>query len=153
MKNKLLVWARNNAFSVFLILVLISVILTSQSLYKNKRLNFATPEALIPTTLQNMNIRISDLAREESIIRNKTFDNCQIYGPAMIVPRNCIKMGQLTLAEIDPNGVFIETKNRTASGVIWLDNCVIKDCTFHKISFIGSLADLKSVKKDFGIED
>ena len=48
--------------------------------------NFATPDELIPTDLKGLSIRISDLVREDVVIRNKIFEDCHIYGPAFITP-------------------------------------------------------------------
>jgi hypothetical protein len=133
----------------FLIIVFCAVSLFVWHFYykESKQLNFATPDALISPVLQNMNIRISDLTRDGFRIRNKTFINCHIYGPAIISGNDSV-MSNNGFWEVDPNGVFIETLNKFVSGVVSLDNCVIRNCNFHRISFIGSPEQIKQIKTE-----
>lgn len=146
MKDKL-AKIRPYATTILLIFILISVILTSHSLYENKRTNFATPDALTSLILKDMDIRISDLARENFVIHNRTFDNCRIYGPAVIYPMNClIKEAHFTDFGTDSNAVFIITTNKAITGIITLDTCVIKNCTFYAIGLIGSYEDIEHDK-------
>jgi len=145
-----LIWKAYSKQSIGIpVLMIVSYVLFSLAwqTYSKKPLTFATPDALTPSILQNMNIRISDLTREEQIIRNRTFDNCHIYGPAIIITDNCIITPKADFTEIDPNGIFIETTNKIVSGAIKLDTCVIKNCTFHKISFIGSSEGIRRLKE------
>jgi len=150
MKDKLLK-VRKYALSILMGFILISVILTSHSLYKNKRLKFATPDELTAPLLQNMSIRISDLAREDFTIRNKAFYNCHIYGPAIIFPSGCTFFN-LSLVEVASNGCLVETTNKIISGAIGLENCVIRDCIFHKISFIGPPKMINEIREQLNIK-
>ena len=83
-KMKILSIFRDHPAFICMSLLMVSVILTSHSLYVNKKLTFATPDAYMPSVLQNQTIRIVELARENLVIRGKTFENCDIYGPAVI---------------------------------------------------------------------
>ncbi len=120
--------------------VMVSVILVSHDLYVNKSVppqpSFATPDALIPAVLQDLNVQLADLTRADFVIRNKVFVNCHIYGPAIVLPK-----GQCVLdirLEGSPDISFIETSSKTAYGATVLQDCKIIGCTLHKISFIGS---------------
>ena len=146
----LLIWKAYKKESILIPVVLILFCILCLTIWQSyfsepKQLNFATPDELIPSLLQNKSIRINDLVREDNIIRNRTFENCHIYGPAIIALNKCITT-QATFTEIDINGVFIETTNKIVSGVIELNTCIIKNCTFHKISFIGTPDDIKRLK-------
>ena len=122
---------------ILMVFILISVILTSYSLYKNKRPTFATPDELTQMVLRDRDIKLSDLTREDFRIRNKTFDNCHIYGPAIIHIKGTTMIINSTFAEVLPDSAFIETSNKYVSGAISLEDCIVSNCIFHKISFIG----------------
>ncbi len=112
-----------------------------------EKLNFATPDALASPVLRDMNIRISDLAREEIVIRNRIFENCHIYGPAIIYPMKGTVISYNTFTEITLDGVFVVTLNKEVAGAIGLENCTITHCTLHKISFIGDSNEINYIKK------
>jgi hypothetical protein len=138
---------RDHPALISMSILLVYVILVSHSLYVHKTMHFATPEALISPILKDMNIRISDLAREDMRIRNKTFINCHIYGPAIVFPIKGNTFDHVGFVEVDPDGAFIETTNVKVSGAIGFENCVIKDCMFHKIGFIGSPERIKQARE------
>jgi hypothetical protein len=139
------------AFPVSIILFFV----VSIWMYKNKGKRdithgqiFAMPDALVAPTLQNMNIRISDLTREEFTIRNKVFDNCHIYGPAIIALTNST-ITKSIFEEVVPSGALIETSNKIISGAILLENCIVRNCTLHKIGIIGAPEAIKKIKEGF----
>ena len=80
--------------------LMMSVVLVSHSLYKNKRPNFATPDELTQMGLRDRDIRLSDLTREDFRIRNKAFYNCHIYGPAIIYPTKDTVLINLVFVEV-----------------------------------------------------
>jgi hypothetical protein len=110
---------------------------------------FATSEALMSPILQNMTIRICDLAREDFVIHNKTFENCHIYGPAIIACDNVIMTHTTITAAVppDPNSFVIETTNQFCLGVIVFKDCTFKHCTLYKIGFIGTHEQIADIKK------
>jgi len=139
MKNRL-AGMRKHAWTILVCFILVSVIITSYQLYENKTSNFATPEALMPSYLHDMNIRIADLTNEEMYIRNKTFDHCDLWGPAMIVFSDstiATNVGIIIVKPEDKDAIFVETTNRSVAGAVVFDNCVIRDCKLHRIGFIG----------------
>lgn len=113
-----------------------------------KQLNFATPDSLTSPVLRNMDIRISDLVREDFTIRNKTFENCRIYGPAIITLTSGNVISHNKFMEVDIEGTFIVTTNNAILNAIALEGCIITNCTLHKISFIGNSEQIGLIKKD-----
>jgi hypothetical protein len=137
------------------IMTLCALSLISWHLYNKelKQPNFAVPDTLTSPVLRDLNIRISDLTREDFRIRNKTFKNCHIYGPAVIYisPNTNNVVAGNTFVEISPEGGFITTSNKEVSGAIGLEDCVIQDCIFHRISIIGSPEEIEYLKSKFKI--
>ena len=118
---------------------------------ESKQLNFATPDALTSPILQNMNIRISDLTRESTTIRNKTFINCRIYGPAIIVldSNSIVAITRCGFMDTTFDDGFIETTNTRVMGAIRLAECTLTECTFHKIGIIDSPERIQRIKEGF----
>jgi hypothetical protein len=158
MKNFLEKYRKPYALYVFPWFIVISVIFASYSMYENqqqkinaltiaqKKQDFATPDALNSKTFDDMNIRIADLARENFIIKSKTFENCHIYGPAVIYLNGAI-ITKCIFAEVTPEGAFIESPNERLSGVITLENCILTNCVLHKISIIGTSDTIQDLRK------
>jgi hypothetical protein len=94
--------------------------------------------------LQSKTIRLVDLAREGVIIRGKTFENCDIYGPAVVYQVNCTFTG-LTM-DAGPEDWATETTNKKVCGAVKLDTCVVKNCRFYTISFIGGRDELSRIR-------
>jgi len=126
--------------------LMVSVILVSHSLYKNKQPNFASPDELTQSVLRNRDIRLSDLTREDFRIRNKVFLNCHIYGPAIIYPTKQTVLANLRFVDVTAEGGLIVTTNKQISGAVAFEGCTLQGCTFHKISFIGSEARIAEIK-------
>ncbi|MDO8716919.1 MAG: hypothetical protein Q7J73_08985 [Dehalococcoidales bacterium] len=120
-------------------LLFISLILSAQQLYKDKQLTFATPDALIPLNLSGLQINVADLARNDLTIKNKTFNNCDLYGPAVIAMLGdyVVVTGNTFDASIDTMFTVQDT-DRWISGVIAFENVQFINCRFHKIGIIGS---------------
>lgn len=106
---------------------------------------FAIPDQLIGEHLEGLDIRIVDLAREDLIIKNRTFVNCRIYGPAVLLPKGCfiIHCGfegpSSKSLENKINTFFIPApKTDILQGVISMEYVTFRDCEFYKIAFLGS---------------
>jgi hypothetical protein len=106
---------------------------------------FATPDALISPTLQNMDIRISDLTRESVTVQNKTFTKCNFYGPAMIYGERVTILNGTAEAP-DANSFYVETTNKSILGAVRFRDCIMDRCSFHRIGLIGSPEAVKSWK-------
>jgi hypothetical protein len=86
--------------------------------------------------LRGLSIRISDLAREDIVIRDRTFEDCYIYGPAILVPHGMGMFHECGF-EGDTSSLFITiAEERSVIGVIALENCIFRRCHFRKIGFI-----------------
>lgn len=136
---------------VIMNLLMVSVILTSYSIYVNKPSNFATINELIPSVLQHKNIRVVDLAMQDPIIRNRTFEDCQIYGPAVFLNERC----NMYDCDMDAGreAGFIKTSNAILWGVIKFQDCVFRRCSFYKIGFIGLPEDIDKIKSQMNFVD
>jgi cell division protein FtsB len=110
---------------------------------------FATPEALMSPVLQNMTIRICDLTREDFVIHDKTFENCHIYGPAIIACDNVIMTDSIITAAVppDPNSFFIETTSQFCLGAVLFKDCTFKHCALDKIGIIGTHEQITNLKQ------
>ena len=109
---------------------------TAEERDEAKRQAHALPDQLTSSHLQGLNIRINDLAREEPFVRNRTFVDCHIYGPAVLVLDGCTLRGITFDTPID--SLFILVTQERAWGVIKIENCIFKDCRFMKIGIAGS---------------
>src|SRR3972149_7791118 len=150
-KLQALIW--QIPLSIFVIIVIIRLLLAPYWLYKDKQQEiidlkgqleaakkeakkFATPEELTASHLKGLTIRISDLVREDIIIRNRVFEDCYIYGPATIFPINNFLFLKNDL-ESDLDSIFIVTNQKNLIGVIGVENCSFINCHFKSIVFIG----------------
>jgi hypothetical protein len=77
--------------------LMISVVLVSHTLYANKQGSFATPDELTQSVLQKRDIRLADLAREDFAIHYKTFIDCHLYGPAIVLPKGTTTFVELRI--------------------------------------------------------
>lgn len=142
-------WLRERRTFICMSLLMVSAISVTHDMYVNKPVPalrlLATPDELTQSVLQNRDIRLADLVREDFMIRYKTFINCHIYGPAVILPK-----GKTTFVHpimlVSPESGLIETSNATVSGAVVLYNCTVQDCTFHDISIIGSPQQIAKIK-------
>jgi hypothetical protein len=96
----------------------------------------ATPEELQGAHISHRHFRIVDLAREEDLIRNRTFEDCTIYGPAVLFPignfggfLNC-SFGVQSARELSWP---LENTERHYHGAIGLEGCVFRRCRFVRI--------------------
>jgi hypothetical protein len=84
-------------------------------------------------------LRIADLIEPDGYIRNRTFDDCTIMGPAVLlpVPGRPFVLDGCTL-DPDAHTLADMTKGRSAPGAIPLDGCVFRSCRLPRVSFIGA---------------
>ncbi|MDO8613729.1 MAG: hypothetical protein Q7R32_13060 [Dehalococcoidia bacterium] len=107
-------------------------------LRRSKMRSFATPEHLAPAYLRGLTIRIADMVREDLVIRDRTFEECEIFGPAVLIPLGAGVLQECSF-EGDPASVFWEIPSgRVAiAGAIGLQDCVFKRCKFRRIGLAG----------------
>lgn len=94
-------------------------------------------------------VRMSELARDDIIIRNRRFDHCTILGPAVIALLRDVNMSNITIGvqNSDIETVLIEIPDgKYQIGIIGLENCNITSCSFEKIAFIGTRDSLDMIR-------
>lgn len=111
----------------------------------------ALPEDLARTHIIHLSFRIGDMARDELIIRNRTFEDCTIYGPAVLLP---LGGGQIlqdcSFLANAPEEMFLDigTQPRTIIGAIGLEGCVFRRCRLVKIGFAGPPSLLEAMQRE-----
>jgi energy-coupling factor transporter transmembrane protein EcfT len=83
------------------------------------------------------------------IITNRTIEDCEIRGPAMVV-----LLGRVTIAndifDGDIDSLFVEIADeRWIFGAIGLQDCVFRRCRFTAIGIIGTKEQIKEAKQGF----
>jgi hypothetical protein len=87
---------------------------------------------------RNLLMRISDLAVTDDFIDGITFENCQIVGPAVLLPlENCTFRSNTF--EGDEEAILWELRppRTRVLGVIALRSCVFVGCRFTRIGIAG----------------
>ena len=113
---------------------------------------FATADELLTNHFKGRSVKLADLVGklEITIIRSKTFEDCDIHGPAVIYLMNYTKLVDNSFrGALDTT--FIVTTQKVVTGVIGLEDCVFRKCNFHNISIIGSPEAIETFKKGFTV--
>ena len=97
--------------------------------------------------------RITDLIQGEPVIRNRTFIECDIYGPAVLLPNpeNVLMHRNTFVAGLGFESFFLrlDPAQRVADGVILLDNSHIDHSRFVGVGITGSRSALDLFRKGF----
>jgi aspartate carbamoyltransferase regulatory subunit len=81
-------------------------------------------------------VRLADEVGDGVIIEGKTYENCVIDGPAIILLISNIEMSDIDLGG-EPDHVLIEMpENREVIGIIGLQNVAFRRCTFNRIGIM-----------------
>jgi hypothetical protein len=103
-------------------------------------------QVMLMPFFKNTDIPIANLSMVTSKISNKTFEHCNIIGPAIL-----FAIGKATFDRCRFQGseemLFIETTNKKLWGVVAIENTTFIDCDFSKISFIGPKDKINEMKK------
>jgi hypothetical protein len=101
----------------------------------------ATKDQLLPESIKNLSIRITDLVPDGSnFINGKIFENCLIIGPAIIFLDHDVIMSQCKHASPHnggPESLWITVPDRKLVGVIGIRNVQFIRCYFLNIGLIG----------------
>jgi len=82
-------------------------------------------------------VRLVDLVGVDSILRDQTFEDALIVGPAVIAPLERVTMQNCSFSG-DENSLFIEVQpDRSVIGVIGLIATTFKRCRFENVGIIG----------------
>jgi len=97
---------------------------------------FSTAEQLTGKFITGQSFNISSIVHD-GIIKNRTFDDCDIYGPAVLAPDGVGIMHKCTFYG-EAESVFIVVAQQMVLGPIHLLDCNFKNCRFYKVGFIGN---------------
>jgi hypothetical protein len=107
-------------------------------------------EDVLQSYMHDRSIYVSDLARTEIIVHDKVFERVTLVGPAVI---DLLSGNSITYSNMaPPRGVpvsqaFIESSpGMVFYGVIGFRDCEFKQCTFERIQFIGTKAQMDQLK-------
>lgn len=128
---------------IAVLLIIFSIVAGAYNLYQHKEPNFTTPDALIPLNLRDLKINVADLVRQDAIVKNKTFYNCDLYGPAVfgaIGEHNVYDVITMDINNPSEGFIVVETPI-TVTGVIGIDSCQFINCRLHGVAFMGNEED------------
>jgi len=103
--------------------------------------------------LSNKKIRLSDLVGQDSIVRDRTIEDCEISGPMVVMStgegvglfHNCKWNGE-------SDAIFIRAAEPKVGGVVGLENCIFRRCRFFNVAIMLSpTATVPEWKTGFGI--
>jgi hypothetical protein len=145
------------------VFVLVSIALASHSVYdKANQQVFSlqrelhkyqtqptVDQMLMMNYLKGIPIPLPDLAKDITIIRDKTFDSCDIHGPAVILLDYGNNQVFDCTIDVTFDIAFFSIANPQITGVIAFDNCVFKNCKFKNISFIGTPEEIEKARSEY----
>ncbi|PLS84678.1 MAG: hypothetical protein CYG60_16645, partial [Actinobacteria bacterium] len=102
-------------------------------------LNGVPPEALMSRYLKGASFHIADLVRNETRIRGWTFEDCTIYGPAVIATLAGTLIHEPTWTAENVDYVLWDAhggEDRRWEGLIGLQDCAFRRCTFVRIGIL-----------------
>ncbi len=109
---------------------------------------------LSATYLQGVPLRLVDIPRTGFSIKGRTFENCDIFGPAIMAPvSKSMIVGcafQTELPGVWSPVLWPIPDDATVIGVIGLVDCTFKNCRFHGVGIAGSRRNLANLLKATG---
>lgn len=101
-------------------------------------------------TYSGTSLHIYNLVQPDMTIRNTTFDNCEIRGPAVLLFDGIEFSGAHTApANLDSFLIEIEYRSVIPAGMILLLECVFRSCTFINITIAGTPNQIAVLREDF----
>lgn len=88
---------------------------------------------------ENEVVRIADLAVVDGMVRNCSFVNCLIIGPAVLAPLEGTSLQNNIFTSPNAAAMFwiIEDGREEVIGAVGLEHCVFENCRFERIGFSG----------------
>lgn len=99
---------------------------------------------------RNMVLRLTDLTVHEDLLDDVTFFNCQIIGPAVIVP-----LGETEISNCGWDGDFdsviwpLSSSRERIIGAVGLNNCRVFNCRLTRIGLAVAESQLETVRSAF----
>lgn len=107
-----------------------------------------SPEMVTQSELRDLSFHIADLVREGNSIRNRTFERCTMHGPAMVAIFNSVLPGQTYIGRPDELLWETDMHPKAKIGVILIENCVLRDCTFVGIGVAGTSVEIQAMRQN-----
>jgi len=117
-------------------------------------------EELSETHIKNRTVHIADFAREvadlrwgDTVIEGRTFEDCYILGPAILVPLNTgdltghVFVGDDQWYEQDSTFWSASSVTDYYAGVIGLENCVFRNCRYKRVGILVPEEEIRRAKK------
>ena len=101
-----------------------------------------SPGELTAKNLNGHTFRITDIAHD-SKISSRSFDDCDVHGPAVLLPKLC-NFHFCTL-DMPAEALVVVVDQEKVWGVIEVYNCKFDNCRFHGIGFMGGPGLLEEV--------
>lgn len=100
--------------------------------------------------LSHRSFRIYDIPRDDDgIIRNRTFEDCDIYGPAVLVPLSGRLDGCSFEGDADTVLWELSPRQERIVGAIGLEDCIFRRCRFRRIGLAGTGEFIEKAREDF----
>lgn len=96
----------------------------------------ATEAELLNTHIQGKAFRLVDIA-PYGVVENRTFDDCIIYGPAVVAAQEYTAMRQPKWNSRRGDIWYQIDDAKERAGMIMLKNCTFNRCTLHDIGIAG----------------
>jgi hypothetical protein len=100
--------------------------------------------------IHGKNFRIADLSDPLNMVVGRTFEDCHIYGPAVIMLYDRNDIGDSTFHTQKPDHIFIIASSGIwgglGTGVIGLMDCKFRRCHFYNVSVTGDPATIEKWK-------
>ena len=95
-------------------------------------------------------IRISELAGEQGVLDGFVFENCDLKGPAVVVPQGSNFASSRLVGDPDALLWEIPPDRTEVIGAILVRNCTFEDCTFMNVGFAGPAEFVEQVRQSLG---
>jgi hypothetical protein len=96
-------------------------------------------------------VRIVDHAAGDGVVRDVEFEGCTIVGPAVLLPRADVTIGDCRFDAELPGLFWTVSPGATASGGIGLENCVFRGCRFERVGLGGTPEEVRQLMKGFDV--
>ena len=95
-------------------------------------------------------VRIADLAAEDPVLADKTFEDCYIYGPGVLTLLNDVQLSRCTFAVAVIEDMLFEIPpvDRRMVGPIGLRHVKFIHCTFRGVGWLGSAEVLNMITEN-----
>jgi hypothetical protein len=136
-----------------IVLLLVIVIAGAWAIVETgKGIGRTTPPQTFGAHIKDREVRISELTLDSSVVGDRTFENCHIYGPAVVLfrgARTVIERNHWDGAGGRPQDLMLEVpdNHRPIGSVLFLD-CVFRECWFHRATFAGTHKEIELLKNN-----